>query len=136
MIGDLIRKARLSKGFKQSELAAMLAVSTSAIGMYEQNRREPDIETIVKLAKCLDVTLEYLLGVGDRPTEEERHVLEVTNYFYNEEKPADEGELEKDVVIYHRDGKTVRRKFTKAQLAMISAMLDAIPDETDGNSEL
>lgn len=136
MIGDIIKQARKAKGLKQSELADMLSISASAVGLYEQNRREPDIETIVKLAKCLDVTLEYLLGVGDTPTEEERRVLDVAGYFYNEEKPADEGELEKDVVIYHRDGKTVRRKFTKAQLAMISAMLDAIPDETDGNSEL
>lgn len=80
----------------------------------------PKGNTLKKIADYFGVTTDYLLG---SETEQK-------------EKPADEGELEKDVVIYHRDGKTVRRKFTKAQLAMISAMLDAIPDETDGNSEL
>ena len=125
--------------------------------MWELGKSEPDIGTIIKLAKYFNVSLEYLLGVSETPTEAEQRLLEVLrdiqkydektrqqtlsklqNYLTSDEKekPADEGELEKDVVIYHRDGKTVRRKFTKAQLAMISAMLDAIPDETDENSEL
>lgn len=131
-----IKEIRKQLGITARQVAEHINVAESTMSLYESGKREPDIETIVKLAKYFNVTLEYLLGVGDTPTEEERRVLDVADYFYNEEKPADEGELEKDVVIYHRDGKTVRRKFTKAQLAMISAMLDAIPDETDENSEL
>ena len=131
-----IKEIRKQLGITARQVAEHINVAESTMSLYESGKREPDIETIVKLAKYFNVTLEYLLGVGDTPSEEERRVLDVASYFYNEEKPADEGELEKDVVIYHRDGKTVRRKFTKAQLAMISAMLDAIPDETDENSEL
>ena len=46
-----------------------------------------------------------------------------------QEKPADEGELSEEVVIYHRDGKTVKRTFTKEQLALFHAMLDAMPEK-------
>lgn len=35
--------------------------------MYEQERREPDIETLKKLADYFDVSLDYLLGRTDTP---------------------------------------------------------------------
>ena len=137
-IGDLIKLARKNKGLKQSELAEMLSISASAIGLYEQNRREPDIGTIIKIAKCLDVSVEYLLGLDNKSKDElsdpDKVLLEATTHLYNAEnteKPAKEGELTENVVIFHRDGKTVKRKFTKEQLALFHAMLDAIPEDDD-----
>ena len=97
-IGDLIKSARKNKGLTQSELAEMLSISASAIGLYEQNRREPDIGTIVKIARILEVNLNYLLGFGDQKYEElsepNKVLHDVAHIFYNEtEKPADEGKL-------------------------------------------
>lgn len=114
-IGKKIRELRTQKGIKQSELAEILGISTSAVGMYEQNRREPDITALKTISEYFGVSLDYLLS-NDGVSEQK-------------ENPADEGEIAEDVVIYHRDGKTVRRTFTKDQLDMISAMLDAIPDK-------
>ena len=45
----------------QSELAQRLQVSPSAIGMYEQGRREPSVSTLIALAQCFRVSLDYLL---------------------------------------------------------------------------
>lgn len=135
MIGDIIKQTRKSKRLKQSELADMLSVSASTIGMYEQNRREPDIGTIVKLAKCLDVTLEYLLGVGDTPTEEERHVLDVAGYFYNEEKPADEGELEEEYSEQERALiSAFRRADEEGKLRIIQISMN-LADEAEKKSD-
>lgn len=47
------------------------------------------------------------------------------------EKPTDYGELKENVVIYHRDGKTVKKTFTKEQMAILRAMLDAAPDDDE-----
>ena len=72
----------------------------------------PSIDKITKIADYFGVTVDYLLGKTDVKTE----------------KPADEGELTEDIIIYHRNGKTVKRKFTKEQLALFHAMLDAMPE--------
>lgn len=48
------------------------------------------------------------------------------------ESPADEGEASETVVIYHRDGKTVRRELTPEQMKMLASMIDAIPEEPKG----
>ena len=62
MIGDKLKELRLKKGLKQSELASMLGLSASAVGLYEQNRRNPDSEILLKYADIFDVSVDYILG--------------------------------------------------------------------------
>lgn len=62
MIGDTIKELRDEKDIKQKELALYLGVSPSTIGMYEQNRRTPDSEMILKLSDFFNVSTDYLLG--------------------------------------------------------------------------
>lgn len=61
MFGDILKKLRSDIGLKQSELAEKLSISTSTIGMYEQNRRNPDPDTIKKIAEFFNVSTDYLL---------------------------------------------------------------------------
>ena len=51
MLGARIAALRREAGLSQAELATRLQVSASALGMYEQGRREPSMETLVRLAK-------------------------------------------------------------------------------------
>ncbi len=60
-IGDRIKEARESKGVKQSEIAQLLGVSSQAISNYESGIRDPKIEMLVKIAKYLDVSLDYIV---------------------------------------------------------------------------
>lgn len=60
-MGERIAQLRRSKGLSQAALAQALGLSTSAIAMYEQGRREPSVSTIIALADALDVTIDYLL---------------------------------------------------------------------------
>lgn len=64
MIGIRIALLRLSKGWHQAELARRIGVSASAVGMYEQGRREPSLSIVVCLAREFGVTTDYLL-IGD-----------------------------------------------------------------------
>ena len=61
MIGQRISMLRKSRGMTQRQLAKAMKVSTSAIGMYEQGRREPSAELIVKLCDYFSVSTQYLL---------------------------------------------------------------------------
>lgn len=61
MIGARIAALRREAGLSQAELAKRLQVSPSAMGMYEQGRREPSMETLVAMARELKVSTDYLL---------------------------------------------------------------------------
>lgn len=63
MIGDIIKELRLSSKYTQEDLAQKLKISKSTIGMYEQNRRSPDLDTLVKISKIFSVSTDYLLGL-------------------------------------------------------------------------
>ena len=62
MTGERIRGLRKQAGLKQSELAAQLGVSTSAVGMYENNRRVPPRPVLLRLGSIFHVTADYLLA--------------------------------------------------------------------------
>ena len=61
MLGTRIAALRREAGLSQAELAQRLQVSPSALGMYEQERREPSMQPLVKLSRELGVTTDYLL---------------------------------------------------------------------------
>ena len=60
-IGDKIRSLRHNRDLTQSELAKELGVSTSAVGLWELNRREPDYDTLCRISKFFKVTVDYIL---------------------------------------------------------------------------
>ena len=61
MLGARIAALRRESGWSQAELAERIRVSPSAMGMYEQGRREPPVEVLVSLARELGVTIDFLL---------------------------------------------------------------------------
>lgn len=62
-----LKYLREQRGFNQIELSDALGMSRAAIGNWEKHRRVPDIETIIKLAKFFDVTLDDLILKELRP---------------------------------------------------------------------
>lgn len=62
MLGTRIASLRQTYGLSQAELARRLHISTSAIGMYEQGRREPSVDTLIALSREFRVSLDYLLS--------------------------------------------------------------------------
>ncbi|MCI8501933.1 MAG: helix-turn-helix transcriptional regulator [Oscillospiraceae bacterium] len=57
-----IKMLRMQRGLTQAELAQVLEVSASAIGMYEQGRREPDIKLLLRLSRFFRVPVDYIIG--------------------------------------------------------------------------
>ena len=61
MLGIRMALLRIAKGWSQAELAKRIGVSASAVGMYEQGRREPSLGLVVQLSQEFGVTTDYLL---------------------------------------------------------------------------
>jgi transcriptional regulator with XRE-family HTH domain len=55
-----LRKARLTAGFTQEELADRCHLHRTEISLLERGGREPRLGTLIKLASALGVTLESL----------------------------------------------------------------------------
>lgn len=60
--GSILKDLRTSRGITQGELATMLDVSRSTVGMYETGGREPDFETMEAIADIFNVDMDYLMG--------------------------------------------------------------------------
>ena len=58
----VLKSLRLSNGMTQDELAQILKISRSTVGMYEKGDREPDYETLEAIADYFNVSIDYLLG--------------------------------------------------------------------------
>ena len=61
MLGARIALLRRNRSMSQLTLARALGVSPSTVGMYEQGRREPPLQTVVRLAEIFGVSTDYLL---------------------------------------------------------------------------
>lgn len=59
---DRLKQLRQSSGLTQQDLADEVGISASAIGMYEQGRREPDRSTLILLSRYFGVSIDFLLG--------------------------------------------------------------------------
>ena len=65
MLAQRIGEIRIKKGLSQSQLAEMLHVSASTVGMYEQGRRVPHVDILVAMSQIFEVSLDYLITGSD-----------------------------------------------------------------------
>ena len=61
MLGARIAALRKAAGMNQSQLAQELKISASAVGMYEQGRRQPSVELLAAMAVLFDVSIDFLV---------------------------------------------------------------------------
>ena len=59
---ETLRALRKKEHLTQEELATALDLSPSAIGMYERSQREPNFETLEKLADYFGVSVSVLVS--------------------------------------------------------------------------
>lgn len=65
IFANRLKKERESNGWTQEQFAELLGVSNGTVSGYERNYREPDFDTLIKIAKQLNVSIDYLLGYSD-----------------------------------------------------------------------
>lgn len=66
---DRMREMRKRRKLSQKELALRIDCSIRQIGRWEKEENEPDAFSIGRIAKALEVTADYLLGLVPDPSE-------------------------------------------------------------------
>lgn len=67
IFGKRLATLRKEKGISQYEFADRIGFSRGQVANYEQGKREPDYETLQKIADFFNVSTDYLLGRTDNP---------------------------------------------------------------------
>lgn len=57
-----LSQLRAEKGLTQKEVAIDLKIAQNTLSQYETGKREPDFDTLLRIARYFDVTIDYLLG--------------------------------------------------------------------------
>lgn len=61
IFAEQLKKLRGAKDFSQEDLAQKLFVSRQSISKWENGDTTPDMENLIALAACLDVSLDELV---------------------------------------------------------------------------
>ena len=70
VLGESIKTLRLQSGVTQKAFAEALNVSSSAVSKWESGQNEPDMETMLKIARYYGISLEALLDGVQEKTED------------------------------------------------------------------
>ena len=81
-LGDRLVILRKKRTWTQDDVAKKIGIARTTYAMYEQGRREPDANSLSKLAELFDVSIDYLITGTERSTQ----------YVY-EKIPTDEREF-------------------------------------------
>ncbi len=79
-IGKIIYSYRKMNRLSQEDLAVIVGVSTAAVSKWERDISIPDVDILVKLADCFEISLDKLLG---------RSQSQQTAINFNNQKEAD-----------------------------------------------
>jgi transcriptional regulator with XRE-family HTH domain len=67
MLGQRLRQAREQRGYTQEQLADRLGIGQQQIHRWEAGKSDPSSQAIADLARTLEVTADYLLGLVESP---------------------------------------------------------------------
>ena len=109
MLGLRIAFLRRNAGMSQQELAEKLKISASAVGMYEQGRREPSVQLLSDIAKLFDVSIDFLVTGKAASRQEQDSVNQLLMQ-------------RMDLADTQLDGRKVR-PFSREELAVIFAAM-------------
>lgn len=87
-IGANIKKIRTTKGLSQQAFAEIFELTRGNISSYEENRAEPRIETVIRIANYFCIPLDHFITQnitineilkfnGDKLIEEENHIIKL-----------------------------------------------------------
>ncbi|MEZ2657238.1 helix-turn-helix domain-containing protein [Aneurinibacillus aneurinilyticus] len=67
-LGERIKYLREKNGYAQKFIAEKIGVKNNTLSSYESDKRQPDYDTLQKIADFFEVSTDYLLGRTDEPS--------------------------------------------------------------------
>lgn len=100
MFAEILKTLRKGKSLSQVEFAQAFNISKGTIAMWETGKRQPDYDTLQKLADFFSVSVDYLLGREDEKKEpESMNASELNDRIFNVLRDLPE-EKKEDVLNY------------------------------------
>ena len=62
---ERLKELRIEKALSQEQLAGKVGLTHTAIGLWELNKRTPNLEAVIRLAKFFNCSVGYLAGTED-----------------------------------------------------------------------
>ena len=107
---EKLKQARKNAKMTQQELADYLGVSRSTVANYEIGRRKPTFIELKKIAKRLNVDINYMVE-GDEVNKEMDLITRATNVFYDADLSNEDKDLIfQDIMQLYMKGKTVNNE--------------------------
>lgn len=82
ILGKTIKKQLDKKGMSQREFIKKIGINEANFSKYLKGEKTPQADTLIKIAKGLDCSLDYLLGLSKskyiEPTEDEKAITRVS----------------------------------------------------------
>lgn len=66
-LGNKLKTLRVANNLSRKQVAELLGISVSMIGLYETNERLPSLPVLLKLATQYKTSVDYLLGIDSTP---------------------------------------------------------------------
>ena len=104
-----IKELREVRKIKQKEMAEILQVPSNTYNQWENGKRQPDHETLVKIAKYFDVTVDYILGIEED----------------NKKSPSNDGLAPDEQAILS----IYRMTLPEKRLDFIRQLIDLVPED-------
>ena len=123
MFRKRLKELRERNGYSMDKLAEVYnsefngKMNKSTLSRYENGLQEPMYTVVVNLSKLFNVSVDYMACASSQ-----------------EENKPENIELEKDIIIYNRNGKVIKKKISKEKMDLLTSMIDAIPE--DNNPDL
>ena len=67
IIGVRLKDTRQERHISQRELARRCGLGENSLYLYENNKGDPSVDSLISIAKELRVSTDYLLGLSDKP---------------------------------------------------------------------
>lgn len=75
MFGKNFKFYRLKKGLTQEQIGKELNCAKSTINSWENNRSQPDLDMLIKIANYFQISIDILLGTGLSESNDDNFVV-------------------------------------------------------------
>lgn len=75
MLGERLKFLRQQTNKTQQQIADKLGITRAAYSHFENDRNQPDSDTIVRLAELFEVSTDYLLGRDEKKPVQDPNLL-------------------------------------------------------------
>ena len=117
-----LKELRRNRKLKQIDLAEVLNCSQGVYSRYENEEREPPFDIIKKLADYYDVTVDYIFGREESPTEQKEAAT-----------TSEDGDDKIHIMMPRTDnGRSMYSQLSPEDRAVIDSMVRALFEKSFG----